>query len=172
MPDFVEFEGERCELECSWEYPSPLEVYFTQKEEKSPFEWIHTANYRGHVAEWLINDDSLFLKRITREDKELKISDYLEGKQSPAFCDWFSGVAWIKRGKYKNEHADGSYHIGFKEYVFLEFENGKIKERTVLKEEEYTKAVSDYFERRESDDPVTEGPIVRFAEYINSFKQI
>ncbi len=67
--DVIFYQGEKNELVTHWAYPSPLEIYFRDESEESPFSASSTANYRGHVADWEIKDNKLYLVGIKRSDQ-------------------------------------------------------------------------------------------------------
>ena len=172
VPDYIEYETEISELEASWEYPSPLEVYFRISNKLYPFKELHTANYRGHVATWKLLDNTLYLTNITVEEDtvDLKILFPKKVIKDQIKADWFNGIAWVKTGRYK-KIFDSGYSIQYENYVFLRFDQGIVKDKTVLTSDEYWKTVNEYFQRRNTKNPVKSGVIFEYAQYINSFKQ-
>jgi hypothetical protein len=58
-----------------------------------------TGCYRGYVATWKLENDSLFLVKLENiKGKELALEKYFPGKNSPkgVFADWFNHI--IKAG--------------------------------------------------------------------------
>jgi len=173
MPDVILYDGQTCELETSWEYPSPLEAYFYTSGKEYPFRMWHTANYRGHVATWELTNATLYLVEIEGKTARLdigKIFPDAKGKDKIK-ASWFSGIAWVKTGRHKKEYKDGTYSIEYQTYVFVRFRQGVVEKKVTLTDDQYRKAVSEYFKRRETDNPVKEGPIFEYAQYINSFRK-
>ncbi|NDV67365.1 hypothetical protein [Dysgonomonas sp. 25] len=99
VPDQLLLNDKKLSLYTGWGHPSPLETYFQQKDIKSPFAMLSTANYRGHIATWEIKDNKFFLKEIKVRNDVYKPEKYdiksksdttiLDGK---VFADWFCGV--------------------------------------------------------------------------------
>jgi len=173
MPDVILYEGQICELETSWEYPSPIEVYYRQSGKEYPSEAWHTANYRGHVATWALTNETLHLVEIKGETATLELAKiFPDAKDKDKIkASWFSGIAWVKTGRHKKEHEEGTYSIEYKTYVFIRFNQGKVQKTLTLTDKQYWKAVKEFFRRRETDNPVKEGPIFEYAQYISSFRK-
>ncbi|MFC1814066.1 hypothetical protein ACFL03_15390 [Thermodesulfobacteriota bacterium] len=173
MPDIIQYEGKTCELATSWEYPSPLEVYFRVSGKKYPFEELHTANYRGHVATWELSNNTLYLVSVSVEKKKIDLAMLFQDKdvKNKINASWFTGIAWVKTGKHKKEYDGGTYSIAYENYVFLRFKQGKKEKKVILTDKEYWKALGEYFERRDTDNPVKDGVIFEYMQYINSFRE-
>ena len=153
--DIIEYKGNQSELAVGWSYPSPLQAYFVgDKENDYPFEELHTANYRGHIAKWEIEDEKLFLTKVvipsspfkkTEKDKPIKLSKILPNKyisENRAFASWFTGQLLIKstpfEKKHKSEYDDEEYFIkDFRIYSIV-----KIAQGVVTSEKSYD---SDHF---------------------------
>ena len=83
-------------LDIGWGHPSPIQTYFMRSKDKNPFRMISTANYRGHVAEWTLRNDSLILNKINAHLESTNPTDYSiispETKDGKYFASWFNGV--------------------------------------------------------------------------------
>jgi hypothetical protein len=95
--DFLYYKGKKFMLSTGWGHPSPLETYYSQKQIKYPFEMLHTANYRGHIATWIIENDRFYLKEISIQEKEFLPNDFditsnQNSSEKNVFADWFSGI--------------------------------------------------------------------------------
>ena len=66
-PDILNFQEQKLRLQTGWGDPSPLETYFLQNNKKSPFRMLSSANYRGFIATWKIENDKLYLTYIDNE---------------------------------------------------------------------------------------------------------
>lgn len=98
-PDVLFYKGQKLSLYTGWGHPSPLQTYFQQKEIKYPFVMLSTANYRGHIATWEIENDVLLLTEIKIREDKFKPEKYNIKSESDSiisdgniFADWFSGV--------------------------------------------------------------------------------
>lgn len=173
IPDTIKYKGETCELETTWEYPSPLVVYFIVSGKKYPFESLHTANWRGHVAAWELTDETLYLLDVRVEEKKIDLNELFPGQfvDGKVKASWFSGLAVVLTGRHKKMLENEHYTFNYKSYVFLRLQEGIVKKRTVLSKSEYTKAWREYWKRERTDNPLTNGIMVEYAEYILSFRK-
>ncbi|YCM47002.1 hypothetical protein V2O64_24480 (plasmid) [Verrucomicrobiaceae bacterium 227] len=187
VPDTITFKDRLCEVETTWEYPTPIEAYYVKTGEKYPFAPLHTANYRGHIAHWEIRDKALVLAGIKRVemtfDEEtserdviivtLQPKDYFPKftKNGVVHASWFSGILVIRRSKIHEEIEGTTLFEGIEDHVFLYMEDGLITKEVVLSDAEHSKSVGAYFRRRKTDNPVTTGPVFDQANYILSFRR-
>lgn len=145
-PDLIYYEGNCLSLFTGFYFPSPLETYFYQNKIKYPFDALSTANYRGHIASWIIVNDSLFLTEIAIQGKRFQPSDYnIASKDSTnskngVFADWFSGI--ISSSEYRHDtivNLGDRYLIDststlLKTYYF-HLRNGKLIDKQIINEE-------------------------------------
>jgi hypothetical protein len=112
-------------------HSNPLEWYFERKGERNVKNWkitsFCTALYRGYVATWKIENDSLFLIRIqinscSESAQYISLKD--EFKSDCVFADWYSGELKGKQGSILFD-AGGSNSI-FEKETFFEIEEGII----------------------------------------------
>lgn len=116
QPDNLEYSNLKLKVIIGWGHPSPLQVYYYQNHLKYPFESIGTGNYRGHIANWIIKDNKLFLKEILTKKNDKYVEDSNGGyyefcyksntprkfkvksktkkndSKNGIYADWFSGV--------------------------------------------------------------------------------
>lgn len=99
---------------------------------------ISTACHRGYVAEWLVEDDKLFLtdfnafipnkdtdKNWVNKDEIEEVGlEYLFPNQDKVFAEWFSGVLRVPHGEMIRYVHQGYASIYEKE-LYLRFVNGK-----------------------------------------------
>lgn len=120
FPDIIVYGGEKYELSVGWGHPSPLQVFYIRTNTQSPFHSYSTANYRGHIATWIISGGKLYLSKVdtrrhtgrtgtywpdnSRRADTLASPGYfniasLSGQQAEpngdVLADWFSGVLVI-----------------------------------------------------------------------------
>lgn len=193
IPDYIILDEQMCELETHWSFPSPLEVYFRQSGAKNPFddqETISTGNYRGHVATWELSDGALYLKSITvdkYENQSYKLSDgsvmmIPTPKPTPfplaqifpkadakkgVMAKWFTGIVLAKIGGHRTELEGDSYSYEYRSFAYLEFKNGKFVKQTILDRDEHWRDVREYYDRIDTDTPVTKGPHFEYMQAIS-----
>lgn len=126
MPDYLIYNGKEFSLATGWGHPSPLQAYFSQKDIESPFQMLHTANYRGHVATWEISDNKLFLKKIKIRDDvygpekyDIKSESDSINKDGMVFADWFTGVLNCYQGREAKESY--FFYVRYGEVVDSQF---------------------------------------------------
>lgn len=128
QPDYLEYKGEEYSLSTGWGHPSPLETYYSQNNIEYPFEMLHTANYRGHVAKWEILEGKLFLNQILIDGKKYKpadfevksINDSVSVKNKQVFADWFSGVLECRLIDDDTWEVEKTYYFYVKKGVVVE----------------------------------------------------
>jgi hypothetical protein len=135
LPDNLDYKNLKLDLLTGWGHPSPLQVYYYQNKLKYPFESQGTNNYRGHIANWSIKDNKLFLLKILTDKGEKLVNDSSEyyweriykknrpGKfnvkskivinknRDGVFADWFSGV--LSCVLYNSTHDEPIAHYYF-----------------------------------------------------------
>ncbi len=160
MPDVFTQNENKGELVTSWAYKSPLEHYFSKSKIESPFDMMHTANYRGHVAHWELIDEKLYLKAImvdAQGDEYVKnelglFSEKLEPyelskmfregiTEHGKFADWFDGEFLVLFGAKKKNLESGGYEITYDEYRMMYFEAGVLVEARSYTADEYYSAL-------------------------------
>lgn len=111
MPDILFYNGKELSLHTGWGHPSPLQTYYSQNNIKYPFQMWHTANYRGHIAVWKIENDKFYITEVQIEERKGKAGNFRTemkkykpahfniksqsdslSKDNKVFADWFSGV--------------------------------------------------------------------------------
>lgn len=134
VPDKLLYNGKSFSLATGWGHPSPLQTFFYQKDIKSPFPVRSTANYRGHIATWEINEDKFFLKEIKVGDETDKPEKYDIRSKSDTiitngtiWADWFTGVLSC----YTEKNSKDSYLF----YI----RDGIVIDEQVITEKDYKK---------------------------------
>jgi hypothetical protein len=144
VPDILYYNSAKLTLTTDWKYPSPLELYFSQNKIKYPFSWISTANYRGHIAVWVIDDNKLFLKEIDifnivykPEDYNIKSkNDSVFNDNNYVFADWFSGILECEMRNPKNY-----WEVIAK--VYFEIHYGKVIDDVLIIQDSFFKLEND-----------------------------
>ncbi len=99
-PDHLIVGNDSLKLHVGWGHPSPLQTYFRQnKDIKNPFRMISTANYRGHIATWNIENSRFYLIGLDVDGTKHKPTDFSIKSENSGFsnekrvfADWFTGV--------------------------------------------------------------------------------
>jgi hypothetical protein len=141
--DFIIYNNEICRLQVSWEYPSPLEMY---EENIYKFNAYSSANYRGFVATWRIDNEILYLDKVEDGNRqEIQLNNIFNNNlviNNSIFAQWFSGFLMIKsspervwhESPYSEEHF---YVIVYKNIVIIEIRNGIVINENQYPEREF-----------------------------------
>ena len=97
---------------------------------------ISTANWRGYVATWRVENDRLYLDAVKKEvfrDKEngdrrlmvLSILQTLFGDEAPVFADWYTGYLIIPDGEVQT-YVHGGYMSIYEWYTIVTVKNGMV----------------------------------------------
>lgn len=140
IPDRIVIDGEEHAL-----YAEPLESY-PWKENERPKVFsegsISSANWRGYVATWKIEDGSLMLTNIQKEYwdgsegretkyKDIPIERVFPSKQLPIDAKWFDGRIRIPKGEMVS-YVHMGYGSRFEKEIIYEIENGRVMKRTEI----------------------------------------
>jgi hypothetical protein len=137
QPDILRYKNLELLLNTGWGHPSPLETYYSQNNIEYPFSMLHTANYRGHIATWEIENEKFFIREIRIEKEKYKPAqfhvksktDSLSNKDK-VFADWFSGVIECElRGQKDRWKAEASYYFHIR--------NGIVVHTQILTEKDF-----------------------------------
>lgn len=190
--DYILFKGQKCEMETHWLFPNPLQLYYElDPSQKYPFESLSTANYRGHVATWEIEDSKLYLVDIDKRDAHERESvvgknTVLNGKpllrklfpkaidkKERVFANWFDGSLQIfckpiKR-IYKNLGDEKAREIvQNSEVTLLQLNDGILTKNTSFSRDDYWKKRRTYmdFKKLNSDEV---SAISEHVSFVNKF---
>ena len=148
--DILHYGKEELTVDIGWGHPSPVETYYSQNNLIYPFFMISTANYRGHIATWEIEDGKFFITEINLNDKKLnprffKINskDKNLSSEGKIFADWFSGILSCKKRTKKNY-----WKIEYS--IYFHIKNGVIQ-RTEKVSNEDLKKIENFTEKDTSD---------------------
>lgn len=143
VPDTIRFAGVTYPLMCN-----PLESLFDQGHPRPPFVSESTANWRGYVAHWELDDDALFLVGLDAQFfrppegespgqvnpgalPEFSLEDLYAGRGGPICASWFTGTLRIPDGKLvKYIHA--GYESRYERYVMLDIESGRLVRTAIV----------------------------------------
>ena len=139
-PDVIHYEGKKYNL-----FTNPLESYFKESE-RPKFQIgpgsMSTANWRGYVATWKVEDDTLYLvgldswickdlrpENCKRADlKELFGEKYRDGKVK---ADWFTGDLRMPDGE-RLQYVHMGYASIYERDIVLSVAAGKITGQQVI----------------------------------------
>lgn len=125
--DILFYKNEKLSVDIGWGHPSPLETYYHQNDLNYPFQMLHTANYRGHIATWKIIDDKFFITEIAIEEENylpekfnVKSINNSFSKNNKVFADWFTGVLVCQKRK-----KEDSWKTEYSMYIYVK--NGEVQ---------------------------------------------
>lgn len=136
IPDQIEYEGQM--LAC---YSEPLRDRLTpttginvgERESPYPFQVSCSANWRGYVGHWKIEDDRLYLVALkgTRSDGEpASLATVFPDCDGPVFAAWYTGDLHCPRGKIIGQ-VDSFYLNIYEEDVVLSVAGGFVTVRKI-----------------------------------------
>lgn len=127
VSDNLYYNGEKLTIDIGWGHPSPLETYYQQNNLSYPFTMLSTANYRGHIATWKIENDNFYITEIAVRDSKhypevfnVKSQNDSLSSKGQIFADWFSGVLVSKKRDENNY-----WKIEYAVYIYVQ--NGVIQ---------------------------------------------
>ena len=156
-PDIIIYNGKKYELSVGWGHPSPLQVLYIRTNTQSPFQSYSTANYRGHIATWLIRGGKLYLTEIDTRRHTGRTGTYwpdngrradtlaspgyfninaLSGQKAEpdgtVLADWFSGVLEIGE-----PIAEGKKKPKMKGVQYIYVRNGVVVDDQLVREKDF-----------------------------------
>ncbi|HHW09611.1 MAG TPA: hypothetical protein GXX29_06525 [Firmicutes bacterium] len=175
IPDILIYGDEVGELDTSYLFPSPLELYYSHV---YPFPPLSTAIYRGHIAVWEIKEGKLYLTGVLVDEIGIPL-DWLfdvEPNAAQVSAVWFSGILLGRFGQYKEWHRNpyypGNFYVErYAAYVVFEVQNGNVIDEVVLTEEEYWQAVDLRTKDSLHVPAEKEAAVLKYRNYIESFAQ-
>jgi hypothetical protein len=122
LPDRLIYEGKEQAL-----YSNPLESYYGKENPRPKFQMWHTANYRGYVATWEIDQGVLYLKaiRARMDGKEVGLDYLFPGHPGRVEARWFSGRLRVPQGKMLHYVHQGYAQV-FEQELFITIKDGKV----------------------------------------------
>jgi hypothetical protein len=131
------------EKDTFWINSNPLEGYFDKKGNRTingeDMQGSCTALWRGYVATWQIQNDSLFLVRIQTDycdDNPIDLDVKKEFGANKAFANWVNQTIVQTKGELI-QYVHMGYMSIYEQEIYRKFENGKIKNTKVKKYVEY-----------------------------------
>jgi hypothetical protein len=127
FPDILVYKGKTHSI-----FTNPLESYFDNQHPrpKDVFKVSCTANWRGYVATWKIEENNLYLVKLIEgscfEDApEIPIITIFPEQQVPVKASWFSGTLKIPLGE-RLQYVHMGYESIYEKELFLNIEDGKL----------------------------------------------
>jgi hypothetical protein len=97
VPETLLIDGEKHAL-----FTEPLEAYFKELGSRPDFQAPHTACWRGYVGQWELNDNKLYLRRLSgglTDGKTVTLKSIFPKGPYPVFARWFTGVLIVPQGE-------------------------------------------------------------------------
>jgi hypothetical protein len=127
MGDILVYQGKNQSI-----FSNPLESYFDDQHPrpKAVFKFSCTANWRGYVATWKIEEDYLYLVKLvegscSEDAPEIPIASIFPEQQLPIKATWFSGILRIPFGK-RLQYVHMGYGSIYDKELFLTIASGKL----------------------------------------------
>jgi len=133
FPDYLIRDGETLPI-----FSNPLESYFDADHPKPRHLFRHscTANWRGYVATWKVENGDLYLVRLVKGDcsrnpEEIALDNIFPGQTAPVKAVWFNGSIRIPQGK-QLRYVHMGYGSVYEREIFMGFEKGRlVREDTI-----------------------------------------
>jgi hypothetical protein len=133
FPDIIIYNGKEYAL-----MSNPLESYFgtNHPRPKNLFKFSCTANWRGYIAKWKIDNGKLYLMKVMSGDcsanpAEIDVSSIFLQKL-PVEATWFNGILRIPRGKLLS-YVHMGYGSVYEEDLILTISSGKLIHEEIKK---------------------------------------
>jgi hypothetical protein len=116
----------------------PLERYLRKKIIRPRIKGYSTANWRGYIGTWKMDNEKLYLEKLHShhgEEMKLKVKLFPEIDGS-VFAEWYSGSLICPHGEMV-QYIHAGYASSYERYLILNVEQGKLKNEQDLSLEEY-----------------------------------
>jgi hypothetical protein len=112
---------------------NPLESYYGRGIERPEFQSPHTANWRGYVATWEIDNGVLYLKAIKAwiDNKEVGLDYLFPNHQGRVKATWFSDKLRVPQGKLL-DYVHLGYGSIYEKDLIISFWNGKVIRQEII----------------------------------------
>jgi hypothetical protein len=126
----------------------PLEMYFKTYLARPKIRSSSTANYRGYIGTWKIENGKLYLEKLnSRDGKEMELKTKLFPEaDGSVFAGWYSGTLICPHGE-MDQYVHAGYASTYERYLLLNVEQGELKGEQDLSLEEY----NEWCSRRQKD---------------------
>lgn len=112
---------------------NPLSPYLINN--SFEFQSSSTACWRGYIGSWEIENDRLYLKKISghlKNGQDVTIETLFPGFSSGVFAHWYSGELRCPRGKLL-KYVHGGYASQYEEDIFILIKKGVVISERVVK---------------------------------------
>lgn len=110
-----------------------LEDYFRLSGTRSPFQWPHTALWRGYVGTWEILDNRLYLLALEGHldnGAQGSLATIFPGYPDRVFAHWFTGHLRVPQGKLL-EYQHAGFASRYEQELIFEVDRGVISDSWV-----------------------------------------
>ena len=124
--EILHLRGEKLSL-CS----QPLDGYLDSAANPIKFESTSTALWRGYVGSWTIENDRLYLTKLsgnTQTDEGLKkvaLTDMFPGYPDGVFAHWYTGEMRCPQGELL-KYVHGGYASSYEKDLFIDVRQGVV----------------------------------------------
>lgn len=164
-PQFMEnifYQGKALKMQST-----PLESYYTTNNRPTLFKAYNTANWRGYIGEWIVRNDSLFLRSVTIEEDFIDTNSVENPKggihfngmkivkknvidllfltsKKPVFANWVNDNLTIVEGKLI-DYVHMGYGSTYEKEYLLKIENGIVTKEVTIFNDDSTNAFNSRF---------------------------
>ena len=130
--EILQLRGEKLSL-CS----QPLDGYLDSAANPIKFESTSTALWRGYVGSWTIENDRLYLTKLsgnTQTDEGLKkvvLTDMFPGYPDGVFAHWYTGEMRCPQGELL-KYVHGGYASSYEKDLFIDVCQGVVVGESVV----------------------------------------
>jgi len=127
-PDILIYEGERFAL-----FSNPLESYYNEDNPRPSFNSHSTGNWRGYVATWKIDGDTLYLRDIKAwlNGTEVGLDTLFPEHQGKIEASWFTGKLRVPRGK-ELSYVHMGYASIYEQDIIISVQAGKVVKTEII----------------------------------------
>lgn len=128
VSEILTYKGESLSL-CS----NPLSPFLANS--NFDFQSTSTACWRGYIGYWAIENDRLYLKKISghlKNGQRVNLDTLFPGFSDGVFAHWYSGEMRCPRGKLL-KYVHGGYASQYEEDVFILIKKGVVISERVTK---------------------------------------
>lgn len=133
--DILIYEGQNLPL-----FSNPLESYYQNGATRPHFESPNTANWRGYIATWEIDNGVLYLRDIEAwiDGSKVGMNKVFPGQVGRIEAKWFTGKLRVPQGE-RLQYVHMGYGSIYEKDLIITIEAGKVVKVEVINHSQRTK---------------------------------
>jgi hypothetical protein len=126
FPDNIYIDGHKHFL-----FSTPLEQYYGPHNPRPQFRYPNTATWRGYIATWEIDGNTLYLKAIRAWTPagEVGLKDLFPGYKGRVAATWFTGQLKVPQGQRLRFSMP---HPIYEKYLMITVEKGRVVRQEIM----------------------------------------